>query len=53
MDHALLWVAALPLALLLSIILVVMILAARVGGWLRERWTKHRLRRERRHEGEG
>ena len=45
MDNALPWVAALPLALLLGIILVVMIPAARVGGWLHEWWTKRRLLR--------
>jgi hypothetical protein len=43
MDDALPWLAALPVAVLLGIVLVVMILAARVGGWLRERWwTKRR-----------
>jgi Flp pilus assembly pilin Flp len=53
MDDALALVAALPLAVLLGVVLVVMILAARLGGWLRERWTKRGPRRERRHEGEG
>jgi hypothetical protein len=42
MDDALPWLAALPVAVLLGIVLLVMILAARVGGWLRERWTKRR-----------
>jgi len=46
MDDALPAVDALLLATLLGIILVVMSLAARVGGWLRERWTKRRLHRE-------
>jgi len=42
MDDALGWVAALVGATVLSVIVVVMILAARAGGWLRERWTKRR-----------
>jgi Flp pilus assembly protein TadB len=50
MDDTLPWVAAFWLATLLGIILVVMILAARLGGWLRERWTKRRLHREGRQE---
>ena len=45
MDDALTWLAALSLATVLGIILVVMVLAARMGGWLREWWTKRRLRR--------
>jgi hypothetical protein len=47
MDDALPWVAALWLATVLGIILVVMILAARAGGWLRERWTERAGRRPR------
>jgi len=47
MDDALPWVAALWLATVLGIILVVMILAARAGGWLRERWTGRAGRRPR------
>ena len=46
MDDALPWVAAVAVATVLGIIAVVMILAARAGGWLRERWTKRRLRQE-------
>jgi hypothetical protein len=44
MDDALPWLAALPVATVLGIIAVVMSLAARAGGWLRERWTKRRRR---------
>jgi hypothetical protein len=46
MDDALPWVAAVAVATVLGIIAVVMILAARAGGWLREGWTKRRLRQE-------
>jgi hypothetical protein len=44
MDDAIPWVAVLLLATVLGIVVVLMILAGRVGGWLRERWTKRRLR---------
>jgi len=50
MDDALPWVAVLLLVTIVSIVLVFMILTARLGGWLRERWTKRRLRREGRHD---
>jgi len=44
MDDALPWVAALVVGTILGVIVVVMILAARAGGGLRERWAKRRLR---------
>jgi hypothetical protein len=53
MDDALPWLAALVVATVLGIIAVVMILAARAGGWLRERWMKRRLRAGSRHERDG
>jgi len=44
MDDALAWLAAFAVATVMGIIVVVMILASRVGGWLRTRWTRRRLR---------
>jgi len=46
MDNGLPWVVAFSLATVFGIMMVMMIVAARVGGWLRERWTKRALRRE-------
>jgi hypothetical protein len=42
MDDILPWLAALVVAMVLGVIVVAMILAARAGGWLRERWAKRR-----------